>query len=622
MLKKTYVLLIIWFQVLLNTCIPAYSAELNPNAETFVGAGAAQEASAFARSAALVDHKNQEILLQSQIVSTSAVSLPGVLMEAKYTVSNQFLSPGNLADGAINNVSGAPTWVVPRENALAILNLISSASLTGDPSYLDNAVRAADYLVRVQDPTDGGWFDQYDYAVPVALSKSPTQTAEVMIAFFKLGYDSKRYAAMKKGAQFLMACQNPANKGGADDGLLGGGKDANGNYANWRWASDNSFAYLALKAAQAWAVAYGDSKFAAQAQGSAAAVLNGINTFLYNSNPTDDDYGVWKRAIDGSGAEMEPNFHEWINYAPQMLDLPATGVGSSLVGEWIHRKFQQADGSVVWNDTYQSTRKSPGFSFQAALVWEDLGQTNYADAAIQWAVNSGLWQQTPDQNGVVGGWIDWAEPSGPAPFWQRFIDTSFYYSAATKGGYDFKIEDATSYDLLLMKLQDSDSLRSGFNLLFGTNLRAVGEVNNADMSVLRGVIYDPRYKQKAFFATLPKVAALYRAIRSNATYRADFNLLFAASVQASGSPTVAVRTTLFNTAGTPTYNRTAFLATQTKAAALYRALRTNAGKRSSFNKRYKAHLLSSGSPVPRDRAVLFNITGGATYNQARFLKTL
>ena len=50
------------------------------------------------------------------------------------------------------------------------------------------------------------------------------------MALHRLGYDHNRYAAMKHGAEYLFACQDVANKGGADDGLLGGGKDANGQW--------------------------------------------------------------------------------------------------------------------------------------------------------------------------------------------------------------------------------------------------------------------------------------------------------------------------------------------------------------------------------------------------------
>ncbi len=362
----------------------------------------------------------------------------GISLETNYILADQYLVKPLGAYGAINDVYGDPTWVVPREMGLAVLGLIQSSKLFGDKSLLSRAQSALDYLVGVQDSSDGGWYDQYSFNAPVVLSKSPTQTAEVMMAFDKMGVNSVSYASMKNGANYLLSLQNPANKGGNDDGLIGGGKDGQGGYYSSRWASDNSFAYLALKAAECWAFSNHDWSFANQCNQAASRILTGINKYLYINNPADPDYGVWRRVIDENHNTIDPNFHEWINYAPQMLDLPAKGVGNARVGEWIHDKFQQSDGSVVWNDGPQNNRKSPGFSFQAALVWEDLGQYQYAISAINWAKNSGLWQKTPDANGVKGGWIDWSENGQTAPWWQRFIDTSFYAMSAFLGGYNFR----------------------------------------------------------------------------------------------------------------------------------------------------------------------------------------
>jgi len=168
-------------------------------------------------------------------------------------------------------------------------------------------------------------------------------------------------------------------------------------------------------------------------------IVQGINGYLYIAAPADPDYGVWRRAIDPSGATIDPQFHEWINYAPQMLDVPCNGVNTTAAGEWIHRKLQKDDGALVWNDGAQGNRKSPGYSFQAVLCWLDMGQSGYAESALNWADNSGLWHSFPDYNNVTGGWVDWKEESAIADWWLRFIDTSFYAIAAYNGGYDFNI---------------------------------------------------------------------------------------------------------------------------------------------------------------------------------------
>jgi hypothetical protein len=272
-----------------------------------------------------------------------------------------------------------------------------------------------------------------------------------MIALYKLGYKQTRYTAMKKGAQFLMSCQNYLNKGGIDDGLICGGKNSSGQYESWRWTSDNAYSYWALKAAEYWAkeeatLGYqSELVFAGQCKAAAARVLAGINTVLRVTNVNDPDYGVWRVAVDGQHDPQLPSGKEWINYAPQMLDVPATGVGKALVGEWIHRNLQDQSGACVWNTLdWGKNKLSPGYSFQASLSWLDLKQNNYADAALEWALGSGLWYSG-------GGWIDWVENGQPAADWQRFIDTSFYAIAAFRGGYDFRILDMTAPSIPVVK---------------------------------------------------------------------------------------------------------------------------------------------------------------------------
>jgi len=379
--------------------------------------------------------------------------MPIVEKEANHILSCQYVNSGSSAYGAINDVPGDPTWVVPREIALAILGLMRASEILSKQNYLDRAHLAADYLVSVQDLSDGAWYDQYNYAQPHpdGLSKSPTQTAEVMIAFYKLGFKQSRYTSMKKGAQFLMSCQNQLNKGGLDDGLICGGKNSSGQYASWRWASDNAYAYWALKAAEYWAkeeasLGYqSELTFADQCKAAAAGVLAGINTVLRVTNTADPDYGVWRVAVDGQHNPQSPSGKEWINYAPQMLDVPATGVGNSLVGEWIHRNLQDQCGACVWNTLdWGKNKLSPGYSFQASLCWLDLKQGNYADSAREWALGSGLWYPG-------GGWIDWMENGQPVADWQRFIDTSFYAIAALSGGYDFRILDMTAPSIPVVK---------------------------------------------------------------------------------------------------------------------------------------------------------------------------
>ena len=358
-----------------------------------------------------------------------------IRLEAEYILSCQYIGDSSSdAHGAINNVYGEPTWVVPGENAMAILGLITASEVLGDDLYRQRANLAADYLVRVQ-AEDGAWYDQYEYDTPVNTSKSLRHTAEVMIAFDKLGYNPARYDAMKEAAEFLLSCQNPNNKKGNDDGLVGGGKDSSGNYHTWRWTSDNAYAYQALMAAHNWALKKGERNLAKRFKKAAEKILEGINTVLISPSGNH-----WVRVVDeNDNVVVGENKSDWISYSPLMLDLPLNHPSPVAVGEWIHNTLQLSDGAVVWDNGDFNNRRSPGFSFQAMLVWLDTNQSNYANSALEWAINSGLWQISPDYRGVAGGWIDWKEDGQTAQEWERFIDTSSYFIMVKNKGYDFNI---------------------------------------------------------------------------------------------------------------------------------------------------------------------------------------
>jgi len=405
--------------------------------------------------------------------NTLAGDTTDITMEADYILSCQFLNnPSSEAYGAINNVYGEPTWVVPGENAIAIMGLEKASRILQDDVYLQRANLTADYLVRTQDSIDGSWLNKINYndASDNDNGKGLRHTAEVMIAFDKLGYNSERYESMKKASQFILECQDVLNKQGNDDGLVGGGKDKDGNYHTWRWTSDNSFAYQALKASANWAKHYGNNALAAELETSSQKILDGIKTHLFNGS----DH--WHRVIDQNGDVVTSNDKEgnredrsdWIRYSPLMLDLPISQyVDPSLVGDWISNTLQRNDGSLVWDDTLYSSRQSPGYSFQAMLVWLDLNQSDNVNSALFWAEHSGLWQKTPDNdNGITGGWLDWIENGTTPPEWQRFIDTSAYYimthgTDTVERGYDFNPEVPEPSTIILFFL--------GIVSLFGFN---------------------------------------------------------------------------------------------------------------------------------------------------------
>lgn len=445
--------------------------------------------------------------------ASAPTNLQKIKKEADFIVSCQYYNPGQPGHGGINDVPGNPTWIVPRENANAILGLLVASDALGDSSYGERAEIAADYLVRVQDK-DGAWFNQYSYATPgdpnqptnqEAWAKSVTQTAQVMIALYKLGYRPDRYKAMQQGAQYLIACRLPANKGGLDDGLLGGGKDPDGKYRGWRFTDDNAYAYWALKEAQIWAGLASQNDDAGLFARSARAILGGVNRYLF-----DPASGAWWVAVDDGGNRVpnahltsctnsnSPQYPSWIQYSPQMLNLPATGVGQPAVSEWMRNTFFYA-GGVQPTDLplppvapcagclrYEcgdppglglSKRVGPGDAFQAAIAWLSAGRIDYANAAIQWAEGSGIW----DVGGGFREWIEIAPQAGkPVDQWMRFIDTSFYAIASWTGGYYFgpALSSTSAASLIREGAVAPDSIATAF----GSGLPATKE--NAALKII------------------------------------------------------------------------------------------------------------------------------------------
>ncbi|MBM3249147.1 MAG: hypothetical protein FJZ10_07010, partial [Candidatus Omnitrophica bacterium] len=364
-----------------------------------------------------------------------------IKLEADYLVACQYLNPGHIAHGAINDVytpATPPDYVVPRENGMAILGLLLADGIfpTNEPSYIDRANLSMDYLVRVQE-LDGSWKDEYDYRDPSGGrdTKSPTQAAEVMMAMYALGYQDNRYNSMKAAVQFLFDCQDNGY-----NGLICGGKEADESFSDWNWITDNSYAYWALLAARGWALVKGETTFAQECEDAAALILNGINNYFKNSSEV-----WWWQVVDNWGSRINNGgIIDWLNYTPRFLDIPANGVNNPELGVWIHETFQvpSGNGGCMWGERHPN-QEYPGMSFQAAFSWFDLGQNDYANAAINWAENSSLWQLIPDEHGILGGWQDWIninDYSRPLP-WERYVDTSFYSIGSWLGGYDFTVFD-------------------------------------------------------------------------------------------------------------------------------------------------------------------------------------
>lgn len=355
-----------------------------------------------------------------------SANLASIKLEADYIRRCQYLpaEKANEAYGAINHLIGDPTIVIPEEMAIAGIGLIEASKALNDTSYRDAAGLALDYLVRIQHKIYGGWHDQYNRTVVTNAALSLRQTSLIVIFMNEFGYRSSKAAAMKAAGGFILTHQSLNNKGGNDDGLVCVGRDKDANFISTRYVSDNASAYQALLAAAAWADIDSDTAAAKEFKDGAARILSGIKTQFLDPTKTH-----WKRVIDQNGKEPTETVAtiDWISYSPALFDLPLEDVSLPAIGTWIHDNLQQANGSVVWNNSNYRARQSPLYSFEASKIWKKSGQCAYASSASNWSVSSGLWQKTADANAVTGGWIDWLETSGnQATQTERYIETSAF----------------------------------------------------------------------------------------------------------------------------------------------------------------------------------------------------
>lgn len=330
-------------------------------------------------------------------------------IEYGHILACQYTSSTHPADGAINNVWGAPTWVVPGENAVV-------AWVLHKGGYTAQARRTADYLSRIQNP-DGSWNIQYSGTVSVDSNRHARHTAQIMFLFGTLGGYG---AQMAKADAWLASLQTTAVKGGADDGLIGGGYDAGGTPIGDRWTSDNAYAALAFNASK---------NFAARDR-----VVAGINNLLR----TGDHWALY-RTPGGVNVDPTPVGFGWIQFAPAFLNLRPLGVVFPPgIAAGIRNRLMEPSGPNAGAvlEFSRSTKWMPGIGFQASVAWRAVGDTASIAAHTAWAENvSSLWQVVPDGNGDTGGWIDWSLTVNgtQAPGWQRFIDTSAYYLMAVNG---------------------------------------------------------------------------------------------------------------------------------------------------------------------------------------------
>lgn len=367
-----------------------------------------------------------------------------MIVQADYIISTQYHQSGNNANGALNNIVGEPTQWVPVNNALSILALLETYSSTSNNVYWQAARDAVLNLLRNQDE-EGGWADSYNYSSETNPTKSALNTASSIVAISKFGYDPTLYEDIVLAADYLLSLQNIQNKTGNDDGLICKGLASDGNYITDRWVLDNAWAYHAFVAAANWASNQNDIVKSIAYNTAAQNIIQGINSYMKNGD-------VWEAIIDANGnPKCNPDvpsqycaFPTWMDYAPQIFDLPVNGLNDISVGEYIEDEFLHGSNGIIGfaNSNGQlSSRLYPRHAFYALLSWQDIGSNRNITATLAWTNNTSL------KNSTDGGWIDWFELSpnnGNTPQdSERIIDTSalaiLFYS-----GYNFNfpaIED-------------------------------------------------------------------------------------------------------------------------------------------------------------------------------------
>jgi hypothetical protein len=175
---------------------------------------------------------------------------------------------------------------------------------------------------------------------------------------------------------------------------------------------------------------------------------------------------------------------------------------------------------------------------------------------------------------------------------------------------------------LLSAMKAHPDRRSDFNLIFGATLKASGPLTAADLKKLFSVAGDPDFHQPRFFKALDPAAALFRAFRANAARRADFNLLYGTRLSGAGAPSGPDIAALFSVAATPGFNLNQYLPVLEKASDLLRALRASPARRASFDRKQKTSIGASGALSGQELSKIFAIAGTPGYKQGDFLASL
>ena len=174
-------------------------------------------------------------------------------LEADYILACQDTSPTDPAYGAINNVYGAPTWVVPSEVAMATLGLNAASDILNDPRYGVEPNWPLTTSLRCNNLTALGTTNTVMHlpSIQSLRSRTPAQNRLVKLprsclrctSWTTTPTDTMPWKTAlstcwtakiwSTKAVIMMVYWEPANP--------------QGQFQSWRWMHDNAYAYWALR---------------------------------------------------------------------------------------------------------------------------------------------------------------------------------------------------------------------------------------------------------------------------------------------------------------------------------------------------------------------------------------
>ncbi len=208
----------------------------------------------------------------------------------------------------------------------------------------------------------------------------------------------------------------------------------------------------------------------------------------------------------------------------------------------------------------------------------------------------------------------------------NILDKTILFSVVDVTGYNQTkyLDNLTKTASLLGGLQGGASSYLGWwNWLYDGHLPVTGHPNPEDRETLFAITRAAGYDQNKYSDNIKKAASLLGALQAGAAnYLGWWNWLYDGHLLATGHPTDTDRELLLWVTSASSYDQNLYSEYIKRSASLLGALQANSIYRAQFNAMYAATLQSSGHPSPKDREALLAITKTSGYVQQNFLYSL